>query len=71
MSFLSSIYPVPHEFDVPKTDRGHSANLNPKSGGQRAARRRRGSKHASQDQDLEVDVFEASVSDDEAPPDKS
>ena len=70
MSFLSSIYPVPREFDVPKTDRGHSTSRNPKSG-QRGARRRRGSKHASQDQDLEVDVFEASGSGDEAPPDKS
>ena len=71
MSFLSSIYPAAHEFDVPKADRGHSANLNPKSGGQRGTRRRRGSKHASQDQDLEVDVFEATVSGDDAPPDKS
>ena len=71
MSFLSSIYPVPHEFDVPKADRGHSASLNPKSGGQRGARRRRGSKRSSQDQDLEVDVFEASGSGDEVPPDKS
>lgn len=70
MSFLSSIYPAPREFDVPKADRGRSASLNPKSG-QRGARRRRGSKNASQDQDLEVDVFEASVPDDEAPPDKS
>ena len=70
MSFLSSIYPAAHAFDVPKADRGHSASLKPKSG-QRGTRRRRGSKHANQDQDLEVDVFEASVPDDEAPPDKS